>query len=198
MDTSFYTPAELDGMGFKRIGDDVSLSRKASVYGAGAIEIGDHVRIDDFCVLSGGSGIALGSYIHVACYCALFGGAGITMEDFSGLSARVTVYSESDDYSGRSLTNPMVPRRFRPKYHSAPVTLKRHVIVGVGSTLLPGVTLEEGVAVGAHSLVTKSCEAWSLYFGCPASKIKNRSRALLDLERQFLAEEAGAGGKEQA
>jgi len=190
MSTSFYTEEELHSLGFKAVGNDVRVSRKASIYAPGCISIGNHVRIDDFCVLSGGQGITLGSYIHISCYCALFGGHGITMEDFSGLSARVAVYSESDDYTGASLTNPTVPKRFKPKYHSAPVNLKRHALVGVNTTILPGVTLEEGAAIGAHSLVTKSCEPWSVYFGCPATKIKNRKRTILDLEQQFLAEEA--------
>ncbi len=36
--------------------------------------------------------------------------------------------------------------------------------------ILPGVTVNEGVAVGAHSLITKDCASWSvctfLFSGC--------------------------------
>ena len=55
--------------------------------------------------LVGGKGLRIGDYVHIGCFSALFAGSGITLEDFSGLSARVTLYSESDDYSGASLTN---------------------------------------------------------------------------------------------
>jgi len=188
-DSPFYSEAELRAIGLRSLGERVSISRKASLYNPGAISVGDAVRIDDFCVLTGGAGISLGSYVHLGCYCALFGGAGIVMEDFSGLSARVLVYTESDDYTGHSLTNPTLPSRFRPRLHKARVVIGRHVIVGANSTLLPGVVLGEGAAVGAHSLVTKRCEEWWVYFGVPAKKLKRRSRELLALEKEFLGSE---------
>ncbi len=112
MATSFLSREELMEIGFKSIGENVLLSRKASIYGPENIEIGNNVRIDDFCILTGK--IKLGSYIHIAAYSALFGGEeGIIMEDFSGLSSRVSVYAISDDYSGESLTNPMIPKNTR-------------------------------------------------------------------------------------
>lgn len=188
MSTSFFTKEELFSLGLKTIGDNVLISRKTSIYNPGVIEIGDNVRIDDFCILSGGVGINLGSFIHIAAFSALFGGAGIIMEDFSGLSVRGTIYTESDDYSGASLTNPMTPAHLKPKYHKGPVVIKRHAIIGANSTILPGVTLGEGAAIGAHSLVTKNCEEWSIYFGNPAKKVKRRSKELLQLEKHFLNE----------
>ena len=50
---SFYTENELKQIGFKRIGENVLISRKASIYQPELIEIGNNVRIDDFCILSG-------------------------------------------------------------------------------------------------------------------------------------------------
>jgi galactoside O-acetyltransferase len=50
------------------------------------------------------------------------------------------------------------------------------------------VTLAEGTSVGAMSMVTKSTEPWSIYFGVPAKKIKNRRNDLLALEQQYLSE----------
>jgi len=60
------------------------------------------------------------------------------------------------------------------------------VIIGTCSVILPGVTIEEGTSVGAMSMVVKSTLPWSVYFGVPAKKIKDRSRDLLDLERAYL------------
>ena len=187
MSTSFYSASELRAIGFKALGENVLISRKASIYGPGSISIGSNVRIDDFCVLSGGSGLALGNFVHIASYCALFAGSGIVMRDFSGLSARVLIYSQSEDYSGNSLTNPTVPERYKPKFKKGKVVLEKHAIVGANSTILPGTVLAEGAAVGAHSLVTKNCEAWWIYFGIPAKKLRRRSKALLDLEKELLA-----------
>jgi len=183
--SSFYSQDELTKLGLGSVGSNVLLSKKASIYMPEALFLGDNVRIDDFCVIVGGAGIHIGCFVHIACFCGLFGGAGIEMEDFSGLSSKVTIYSESDDYNGDSLTNPTVPKQFKPNYISKKVSLKKHAIVGAHSILLPGVTLNEGAAVGANSLVMKDCDAWSVYFGSPAKKVKPRSQNLLLLEEKF-------------
>lgn len=187
METSFYSRDELLKIGFRSVGDGVRLSRRASIFSPGAISIGENVRIDDYCVLAGGSGLTLGSFVHIACYCALFAGSEIVLEDFAGLSAHVLVYSESDDYSGESLTNPNIPAQYRTGMTKGKVTIRRHVIIGARSTILPGIEIGEGAAVGAHSLVTKKCEAWWIYFGSPARKLRRRSRKLLEIEQAFRA-----------
>ena len=177
----------LESMGFASIGEDVQISDKASFYGASRIIIGSHVRIDDFCVLSAGEGgIDVGSHIHIAVYTSLIGAGKITLKDFCNLSSRVSIYSSSDDYSGASMTNPTVPDEFKEVHH-APVNLGRHVIVGSGSVILPGITLEEGVAVGALSLVTKNCTSFGIYAGNPARRVKERKRDLLELQRTYSA-----------
>lgn len=177
----------LENMGFAAVGDNVQISDRASLYGVGRITIGSHVRIDDFCVLAAGaSGIELGSYVHIGVGCSLIGAGKITLCDFSGLSSRISIYSSSDDYTGATMTNPTVPPAFTGVSH-ADVFLGRHVIVGSGSVILPGVTLGEGVAVGALSLVYKNCEAFGIYSGNPARRISERKRDLLELEREFMA-----------
>lgn len=178
--------SDIDKMGFAAVGKNVLISDRASFYGASRISIGDNVRIDDFTVLSAGSGgIFIGNYIHIAVYTALIGKESITLQDFSNLSARVSIYSSSDDYSGASLTNPMVPAAYTDVYH-APVQIGRHAIIGCGSVVLPGATLEEGVAIGALSLVRSNCSAFGIYAGTPARFIRERKRDLLALEQQML------------
>nr|MDQ3081389.1 acyltransferase [Gemmatimonadota bacterium] len=102
------------------------------------------------------------------------------------ISPRVSIYSSSDDYSGAAMTNPTVPRQFTG-VTDASVFVGRHVIVGSGSVILPGVTLEDGVAIGALSLVQADCGAFGIYAGSPAKFIRERKRDLLKLEREFLS-----------
>ena len=155
--------------------------------------MGNDVRIDDFTTISGN--VKLGNYIHIAQFCGLYGGdEGIIMEDFSGLSSKVTIYATSNDYSGNSMTNPMVPAKYKPGDKEAKVVLKKHVIVGVNSVILPGVEIGEGSSVGAMSMCAKSLEPWGIYVGAPAKKIKDRSKKLLELEKQFLEEHKFLGG----
>lgn len=189
MTTSFYTEQELEEIGFKHIGKNVLISRKASIYGTSQISIGDNVRIDDFCVLSGN--ITLGNYIHIAVYSAMFGGeAGIEMKDFTTLSSRCVVYAKSDDYSGEKLTNPTVPEEYLGVI-SEKVILNKHVIIGTGSTILPGVEIGEGTAVGSMSLVNKSLDAWGIYAGIPCKWMKARKKELLQLEQKLTISMTG-------
>lgn len=178
--------SQIEKMGFAEVGDDVSISEYANFYGVGHISIGNHVRIDDFCVISAGNGgIRIGNYVHIATHCSLIGQGKISMADFSGLSSRVNIYSSSDDYSGECLTNPTVPQEYKDVV-TADVYIGRHSIVGTGSVILPGSTLEEGVAVGALSLIRNRCAAFGIYFGSPAKRLRERSRNLLDLEKKLL------------
>lgn len=177
----------VEKLGFAAVGQNVQISDRASFYGTSKISFGDNVRIDDFCVLAAGiGGIDLCNYVHIAVGSSLIGTGKITLANFSGLSSRVSIYSSSDDYSGATMTNPTVSREYTGVTH-ADVYLGKHVIVGSGSVILPGITLEEGVAIGALSLVTKSCKAFGIYSGNPARWISERKRDLLELERKFLS-----------
>lgn len=174
-------------MGFSSVGNNVQISDKASFYGIARIELGSNVRIDDFCVLSAGEqGIHIGQHVHIAVYSSLIGAGKIWLSDFCNISSRVSIYSSSDDYSGRKMSNPTVPSLYTGVTH-ADVFFGKHVIVGSGSVILPGVVLEDGVAVGALSLVNRSCKAFGIYAGNPVRRIKERRSDLLELERQFMA-----------
>jgi acetyltransferase-like isoleucine patch superfamily enzyme len=182
---AWLTRQEIEAMGFAGLGTDVLLSGKASFYNCANIRLGNNVRVDDFCVLSAGAGgIVIGDYVHIAVYSLLVGAGRIEMADFSGLSSRVSVYSSNDDYSGAAMTNPTVPAEFSGVTH-APVFLGKHAIVGSGAVILPGVTLREGAAVGALSLVTKDCESFGIYQGIPARRIAERKRDLLEGEKRL-------------
>lgn len=182
-----HTRATLERMGFAALGDNLQVSDLASFHGTARIALGDNTRIDDFCVVSAGAGgIAIGRHVHVAVFCSLIGAGRISLGDFSNLSSRVAIYSSNDDYSGAFMTNPTIPVEYTGVEH-ADVFVGRHVIVGTGSVILPGITLEEGVAIGALSLVNRDCSAFGIYAGQPARRLKERSRQLLEVEKRFLA-----------
>jgi len=188
MAMAFLTQDQLIAVGFKSVGKGVLLSEKASIYNPGAISVGDHTRIDDFCILSAGTGgIALGRYVHISCYCSLIGQGRIVMEDFSGISSRVSIYSSTDDFSGASMTNSTVPNKFK-NVKSGDVILRKHVVVGCGSVIMPRVELGEGVALGALTFANRNCEAFSIYAGHPARKIGQRKRDMLECEQVFTRE----------
>ena len=183
---AFLNEKQLEQMGFKHLGSNVRISDKASIYNPDQIEIGDHSRIDDFCVISGK--VTIGRNVHIAVFCNVAGGEkGVIFEDFSGLAYGCHVFTQSDDYGGRTLTNPTVPDKYKREIKKE-IVVGKHSIVGTNSLIFPGVILAEGTSVGALSMVTKSTEEWSVYFGNPAKRIKARKRDLLELEKEYLAD----------
>lgn len=179
----FLSEDKLCQIPFKFLGKNVKISDKASIYDPELIEIYDNSRIDDFCVISGK--VKIGRNVHIAVFCNVAGGSeGISIGDFSGLAYGCHVFTQSDDYSGKTLTNPTIPDRYKSEVKKS-IVIGRHCIVGTSSLIFPGVNLREGTAVGAASVVRKSTEEWSIYLGNPAKKIKDRSRELLGLELEF-------------
>jgi acetyltransferase-like isoleucine patch superfamily enzyme len=177
--------AELRGLGVE-CGSNVMVHDSAILVDADNIALGSNVRIDPFCILSAAGGhIAIGDYVHIAAHACIFGAGGVIMQDFSGISQSVKIYSASDDYSGASLTNPTIPKEYLRTIRGE-VALGRHVIIGAGSVILPGVSIGEGSAVGALSLVTKSLAEWAIYCGAPARRIKARHAFPLEEEARML------------
>lgn len=53
-----------------------------------------------------------------------------------------------------------------------PVTLKKGCCIGMGSIIMPGVTVGEGAMVGAGSVVARDIPAWTIATGNPAKVVK--------------------------
>ena len=176
--SSFYSEIELAELGLKSYGKNVLISKKCSIYAPEKISVGDNVRIDDFCILSGS--VTLGSNVHISAYSALYGAEGIEFKDNSGCSARTTIYSAMDDFSGEYLIGPMHPKELT-NVTGGKVTIGEYVQLGAHCLVFPNVTIHDGSVVGALSLVTKDIPEWSIYVGIPAKKLRDRSKGLLKL-----------------
>lgn len=176
----YYSKGELQKIGFKEIGEDVSISRKTSIYGAENMKIGSHVRIDDFCVFVGD--ITVGNYVHIGAFCGLHASKGgrIIFEDFSGVSANVQIYSSSDSFDGQFMTaRPGIPEECLDGIYRE-VVLGKYSQIGTGSVVLPFGSLGEGAAAGAMSLVSSPLKPWGIYAGIPCRFIRGRSRELIE------------------
>jgi len=175
-------------MKLKHLGKNVKISEKASIYNPERISIGDNTRIDDFCILSAGSGgIEIGSNVHISCYVSLIGARKIKINDFVALSTRVAVFSSNDDYSGKYMTNATIPDKYK-NVNNAPVIFQKHVLVGTGAVILPGVNIGMGAVVGALSLVKGNLKQLYIYAGIPVKKIKKRDKGFLKIQELFDSE----------
>jgi acetyltransferase-like isoleucine patch superfamily enzyme len=183
---SYLTEKQLRAMNFGFLGKDVKISDKAVFYEPHLQKIGNSSRIDDFVILSGK--IEIGRNVHLAVQCNLAGGSeGIFIGDFSGLAYACQVFSQSDDYSGATLTNPTIPDKFKNETKSS-VVISRHCILGTNTVVFPGVKVGEGCSFAAKSLVIRNTEPWGMYAGTPVRRISDRQKDLLKLENIFLDE----------
>lgn len=57
-------------------------------------------------------------------------------------------------------------------YLQLPIVLKKECAVGMGTIIMPGVTVGEGAVVGAGALVAKDVPAWTIVAGTLAKVIK--------------------------
>jgi len=182
---SFLTVPEMAALGLKGFGSNVSISRYARLYNPSNILLGNNVRIDDFCILASGSKpFILEDYIHIAGGVYIYGHAGFHMKKYANISSGTKVYTQSDSYCGNYMIGPTIPIKYKNVY-GHPLVIEKHVIVGTGTTILPGAVIGEGVAIGANSLITKECKPWGIYVGAPAKFVKERSRHVLELEKEL-------------
>lgn len=187
--TIYYSERELKRIKFLSLGKNVLIKKNVGLYFTENISIASNVRIDDNVIIVASNKktpVKIGNYVHIASNCYLAGSNGLEMMDFTTLAPGVLIFSGSDDYSGKKLTNPTVEKKYIGG-KAGKVTLCKHVIIGANSVILPKVTIKEGSSVGALSLVNKNLDDWGVYFGIPVKKLKSRSKNILKLEKDFLS-----------
>jgi acetyltransferase-like isoleucine patch superfamily enzyme len=181
---AYYTKEELKKLNFKFVGNNVKISDKASIYNHENIEVGDNSRVDDFCMVSGR--IIIGKNVHITPGCLIAGGEkGIFFEDFTTVAYGVQIFTQSDDYSGQTMTNSTIPKKYKNEYKKE-IVIAKYSIIGARSIIMPGVTLAEGTSVGAMTLVLNSTKPWGIYVGCPAKRVKDRSKDMLKKVEQYI------------
>lgn len=155
-----------------------------------ALSVGTHSQIDDFVFLNAGQRCVIGRFVHLASFVSVIGGGEFTIGDFSGLSAGCRIITGTDDYSGPYLTNPTVPHDLS-NYRVSHVHISRHVIVGTSAVIYPGVSIPEGVAIGAGCHVRVQLQPWGVYAGSPLRRIGERDGDAIRAKGRLLLERLG-------
>ena len=178
---------------FKHLGRNVSIFPTAKLIHPENISIGDETIIADFSFLYAvGKGIELGNFCHVTEHSIIQAGGLVKFGDFSAIGPRTTILAATDDYEGNGFIG---LSSFGAKYRNTvfkDVILGRHVHIGMGCIIMPGVTIGEGCSIGAGSLVTKDMPAWTVCYGSPCKPIRSKpSDKQLSMEKEFLREYYG-------
>ena len=178
---------------FKHLGKNATVYPLAKIVCPENLSIGDETIIADFCfIYAVGKGIELGSFCHITEHGIIQAGGLVKMGDFSAFGPRVTLLAATDNYHGEGFIGMKI---FGDKYRKVTnedVIIGRHAHIGMGSIIMPGVTIGDGCTIGAGSLVTKSMPEWTICYGSPCKPIRPKPREKqLELERQFLKEYYG-------
>ena len=166
----------------KHLGKNVIIGKTVRIRYPELVSIGDNCIIDDFTYIS--TQLTLTANVHISSGSKLIGGknSNIIMEDFSTLAPNVVLSAGSDDYVS-GIATPLVPIEYKGNVELGTIHIGRHCIIGSGAVVLPNVTFGEGASLGALSLAKKNLDAWWLYAGIPARKIKQRDhKTILSLE----------------
>ncbi|OBQ13741.1 MAG: acetyltransferase [Anabaena sp. LE011-02] len=156
------------------------------ILGLENIEFGRNIIIDDFVFIYAKKPIKIGNYVHIASFTSITGGEGFIMEDFSGLSSGVRIFTGTEDFQEWGFGNPTIDEKYR-NTKRAPINIGKFCLIGANSVILPGVTIGEGATVGAESLVTKNLEPWGIYIG--NRKVGERDKlGVLENYQKFLSE----------
>lgn len=186
LESIYFTESDLKSVGIGSVGKNVSVSSHAIIAGIENLHLGNDVRIDGGTVILATRGkLTVGSCVHIEPSSSLVCHSGITIGNFCTISHGVRLFTGSADYSGESLTNRFPAGGYQnPKF--GPITLEDHVIVGGNSVIMPYVTLGEGAAIGALSLVRHSLAGWSIYGGNPLRELGKRKTAIRQIGESLL------------
>src|SRR6476620_11050733 len=109
-----------------------------------------------------GKNIRVGKNVFINHCCEFMDRGGITLEDDVLIGPKVNLIT---------ISHPVEPSRRRSTF-CAPILIKRNVWIGVGASVMPGVTIGENAIVAANAVVTRDVEANTIVGGIPAKVIK--------------------------
>ena len=156
---------------FLKIGQHVIFEKDVLIFHPENIEIGNDVYIGHQAILKGyyknklvigeGSWIGQQVFLHAA--------GGLVIGKNVGMGPAVKIITSV--HEGGPLSTPILhtPLRFKG------VTIEDHSDIGVGTIILPGVTIGKGALVGAGSVVTTSIPPYAIAVGNPARIVKMRT-----------------------
>ncbi len=114
----------------------------------GWIKMGHNCTVNEFAILHGDGGLEIGNDVRIA--------------------AQVRIIAMNHIYD-----DPKVPIHLQG-IRAKGIIIEDDVWLGVGSTVLDGVTIGKGTVIGAGAVVTKNIPPYSIAVGVPAKVIKKR------------------------
>lgn len=161
-----FSPTEL-----ARCGSGVVFEPGVLVFHPENIEIDDDVYVGHQAILKGyyRNRMVIGARSWIGQQCFLHSAGGITIGVRVGLGPGARLLTSTHELpAARDAAIMDGPLRF------APIVLEDGCDVGVGATILPGVTVGRGAQIGAGAVVAEDVPAGAIAAGVPARVLRHR------------------------
>lgn len=151
-------------------GKDVRIHKTAIFKRSNKVYIGDYVAIDPFFYMTPGG--AISSYVHINSHVSVIGGedGNLFIGNRTAISTGCRLICRSEDFTKTGHAIPWLREGHAPQY-GTDIMIGDDVILGANVVVLPDSVIENGVTVGANSLVKGRLKANGIYAGIPAKKI---------------------------
>ena len=168
-----------DKRDLKYCGEGVIIGKTVRIRNPNEVSIGDGTIIDDFCYISCSADI--GNSCHIASHVNISGGGGhLVVGNYVGIASGCSLNIQSSDYLTASFELPSIPKENRFGGYGKCISLGDHVLLGAHTIILPNVSLPEGVATAAQTILReKSYDPWCLYAGQDSKKLMRRNNKKL-------------------
>ncbi len=130
----------------------------------GKIKMGKGTFIMRKCYFMEPNLLTIGEYSHINRGCLIDARGGITIGNCVSISHNVSVVT-----GGHNAQSPNFVGVFKP------IVVNDYAWLGVGCTILQGVTIGRGAVVAAGAVVTKDVDDYEIVAGTPAKKIGTRN-----------------------
>lgn len=155
---------------FKSLGADCVFEPGVMVFHPETITLGRNVYVGHQAILKGyyRNEMVIGDETWIGQQCFFHSAGGLTIGARVGVGPGVKVITSSHAEAGREVPVLHSPVAF------APVVIEDDSDLGVGSIVLPGVTVGRGAVVGAGSVVTRDVPPYAVVAGAPARVLRYR------------------------
>lgn len=160
-----FTPADLAACGEGCVFEEGVL-----VFHPDRVFLGDGVYVGHQTILKGyhAGDLRIGDGTWIGQQCFFHAAGDLTIGRNVGVGPGVKIITSAHEEAGRDVPILHAPIRF------APVVIEDDADLGVGSIILPGVTVGRGAQVGAGAVVTRDVPAYAVVAGSPARVLRER------------------------
>ena len=162
---------EFESNQFKKIGSNIIFEDGVRVFHPESIELGDNIYVGHNTILQGyyKNLMKIGTNTFIGPNCFFHSAGNITIGENVGLAAYVKILTSYHNDNGIE-----IPISFSEVVFEE-VIIEDEVHVGIGSIILPGVSIGKGAQIGAGAVVTKSIPDFAVAVGVPARVVRFRT-----------------------